>query len=89
VWIFHTRKSSAGFQPAVSRVSKPANRTDNGRSADLKSAIQQVGNLRYGQASRSRGSRYEISGLEESCDAPDAPVKMGCDWVSGRRINGV
>jgi hypothetical protein len=56
-----TSQSSAGFQPAVSRVSNPQavgtfkRFVSFPRSADWKSAIQQVGNLRYGACGEYRG----------------------------------
>src|SRR5438445_8311745 len=48
-------RRSAGFQPAVSQCFQPADsptdaaRRSRQRSADWKSAIQQVGNLRYAE----------------------------------------
>jgi len=51
--LFSRRNGSAGFQPAVSRVCNPQTAelelraSSNNTHADCKSAIQQVGNLRY------------------------------------------
>src|SRR5437899_3118917 len=54
-WLGRGQSRRAGFQPAVSQCFQPADaptdpaRPARERSADWKSAIQQVGNLRYAE----------------------------------------